>query len=163
MSNENKIYEITQMMSDNQVIRGDVSQAAGMIKAMLSEKYLNPITRAITAENKRARKNPCKEVRLLDALKPFMDAKNHQAVDKTIDALYMAETLRGLSAKLPNRPPVRQHKPNASIVNALADDSIHEDGIYDVDERCAAYSGRPSLSPFFVIMALCAMRAENRE
>jgi len=163
MSNENKIYEITQMMSDNQVIRGDVSQAAGMIKAMLSEKYLNPITRAITAENKKARKNPCKEARLLDALKPFMDDKNHQAVDKTIDALYMAETLRGLSANLPVRTPIRQHKPASSFVNALADDSVHEDGIYDVDARCAAYAGKPPLSPFFVMMALCAMRSENRE
>ena len=103
MSTENKIYEITKMMSDNQIIKGDVNQAADMIRAMINEKYIMPIVNAVDMENEKARKNPGKEVRLLNALKPFVASNSHNSVDKAIDMLHMVETLKGLSAQLPER------------------------------------------------------------
>jgi len=152
MSQENKIYEITQMMSDNQVIRGDVSHAAGVIKAMLNEKYIAPIARAIDAENKKARKNPSKEARLLAALKPFVDINSHRALEKAIDILYMQDTFRGLAGGM-NRP----RKPAAT--KAAAIDSIHEDGIYDIDRRCMEFSGQAAILPIFLMMT--AIRASQ--
>ena len=159
MSQENKIYEITQMMSDNQIIRGDVNHAAGMIKAMLSEKYIAPITRAINTENKKARKNPCKEARLLAALKPFMDPSNHAALDNAIDALYMAETFRGLTGHLPT--PRHHAPPRQTHAAHVQDASIHDDGVYDIDQRCAQFKNQPSLTPIFLLMAMKAMRNEE--
>lgn len=153
MSSENKIYEITQMMNDNHVIRGDVSQAAGMIKGMLSEKYIAPINRAIATENKRARKNPSREARLLEAMKPFMDKRNHRAVDKAIDALHMMETFKGLTKQMPKQHYAPRGQTRAA---GIEDASTHQDGIYDVDERCANYKGQASLTPILLMMAMVA-------
>jgi len=156
MDRASKIYEITQMMNDNQVIKGDMSQAANMVKSMLSEKYLAPINKAIAAENKRARKNPTREARLLDALKPFMDHKSHDAVNKTIDMLHMMETLRGISAQLPKSAYTpMNHVPN--LAAASGDASLRDDGVYDVDEKCMEYKQTPNLMPIFCMMALATM------
>jgi hypothetical protein len=160
MNSESKIYEITQMMSDNKVIKGDVNQAANMVKTMLSEKYIAPITNAIAAENKKARKNPTREARLLDALKPFMDRKSHDAVNKTIDMLHMMETLRGISAQLPKNAFVpRSHDYNreAPVAAASGDASLRADGVYDVDEKCMEHKAAPGLMPIFAVMALAVL------
>ena len=156
MSSESKIYEITQMMSDNRLIRGDVNQAAGMVRAMLSEKYITPITKAIAAENKRVRKNPTREARLLDALKPFMDHKSHDAVNKTIDMLHTIETMRGITAQLPKAAYVPGTRA-ASVSAASQDASLHGDGVYDVDENCMEHKNKPNLVPLFAMMALVRM------
>ena len=156
MSRESKIYEITQMMSDNRVIKGDVNQAANMVKSMLSEKYITPITKAIAAENKKVRKNPTREARLLDALKPFMDHKSHDAVNKTIDMLNMMETLRGITSQLPKKAyvPMERMPPVAA---ASGDASLRADGVYDVDEKCMEHKAVPRLTPIFAIMALAVL------
>ena len=156
MSGENKIYEITQMMNDNQVIRGDVNHAAGVIKAMLNEKYIAPITRAIAAENKKARKNPCKEARLLAALKPFVDARSHSNLEKAIDVLYMAETFRGLTGNMPKPQNFRQ-----TMAANVQDASVHGDGVYDVDQQCIEFKRQSPFAPIFILMALRAMNNEK--
>ena len=157
MSSESKIYEITQMMSNNQVIKGDVNQAANMVRTMLSEKYISPITKAIAAENKKAKKNPTREARLLEALKPFMDHKSHDAVNKTIDMLHMMETLRGISAQLPKAAYVPAAAHASSVAAASRDASMHDDGVYDVDDKCMEYKSAPSLMPIFAMMALASL------
>jgi len=141
------------MMSDNQLIKGDVNQAASMIKSMLNEKYIAPISRAIASENKKARKNPGREARLLDALKPFMDAKTHEAADRTINMLFMMETFRGLSSQLPRGAYVPP-KPMAQLSTAVQESSLRDDGIYDMDERCLQHKKMPTLAPIFVMIAL---------
>ena len=161
MSDGNKIYEITQMMGNNQVIRGDVNQAAGVIRAMLNEKYITPITKAIAAENRKVRKNPCKEARLLDALKPFVDVSNHETLEKTIEALYMIETLRGLSSNIPKVAVAPNQKTRAASLSPQ-DSSVHTDGIYDIDERCFEHKRHQPLMPIIAIMALCALAANNQ-
>jgi len=155
MSNENKIYEITQMMSNNQVVRGDVNQAADMVKAMLSEKYIKPITKAVAAESKRVRKNPTREARLLDAMKPFIDYRSHDTVNKTIDMLNMMETLRNLSPQMPQNAYVP--KRHVGITATSEDASLRNDGVYDVDERCAEYKNTPNLAPIIAMIALASL------
>ena len=156
MSSENKIYEITKMMADNRVIKGDVNHAANMVKTMLSEKYVAPITRAIGAENKKVRKNPSREARLLEAVKPFMDGERHPALNRAIDALHMVETLRGLSDQMPKSVHLTPKGITAAGLG-LGGGSVHEDGIYDMDERCASHQGQMPLMPIFVVMAMAAM------
>jgi len=158
-----EVMEFTQMMSDNQQIRGDVNQAADMVRNMFSEKYLSPITKAIATENQKARKNPCKEARLLEALKPFIDHNNHAGINAAVDALYMIETLRGLRSGLPaqfapaagktvvsqstNQNPggrgrgwgrnVGNRNASQNInENSNRDTSIQDDGVYDIDQTC---------------------------
>ena len=157
---ENKIYEITQMMSDGRVIQGDVNHAAGMIKSMLNEKYVAPIARAISVENTRARQNPGKEARLLEAMKPFVDTRRHGALERAIDALHTMETLRGLNKQMP-RPVYQAQAQTQALrrpgVDFVQDASVREDGVYDVDDRCMGFRGQPALTPLLMFMAIAAM------
>jgi len=152
-----EIMEITQMMSDNNRIKGDVSQAAEMVRSMFNEKYIAPITRAINTENKRAKNHPVREARLLKALKPFVDAGRHPGIDRAMDALHMAETLRGLKSTmpLPHTPrtpaptsaPVRTAEAAAAFHGYGYDTSIHPDGVYDVDYDCLEGSAPRNIEP----------------
>lgn len=146
MSGEKQIYELTQMMSDSGVVRGDVNHAAGVIKAMLREKYITPVTKAFAAENKKVRKNPCKEVRLLDAVKPFLDVGRHEMLERAVDALYMAETFRGLAGQMPQ----------ATLRSSGAQEG---DGVYEVDEGCLAMTRQPTLVPLLALMAMMKSKA----
>jgi len=156
---ENKIYEITQMMSDGRVIQGDVNHAAGMIKSMLNEKYVAPFARAISVENARSRKNPGKEARLLEAIKPFVDTRRHDALERAIDALHTMETLRGLNKQMP-RPVYQAQTPPQTLRRTegdfVQDASVREDGVYDVDDRCMGFRGQPTLMPLLMFMAMAA-------
>ena len=150
MKDNEKIYEIANLMSNNQLFRGDVSHAAGMVRTMLSEKYISPIKKAMEKENNRSRKNPNKEAKLLSALKPFMPKENQRMLDNTINAIHMIETLRGMQNQLP--------RPQAATIQAQssdADPSIHADGVYDMDEVCLKTPPSPMI-PLFLVFLLSA-------
>ena len=144
MSNE----YFVQVMGDNQLLKGDVSQAAQVIRAMFNEKYIYPIKNAIEKESKKVRKNPGKEARLLSALKPFIGTGDHKALDDTINALHLMETLRGLSHHIP------KPRPSALTTQEL---SMHPDGIYDIDERCMSNKTQNSLNPIFMMMFMMSL------
>ena len=129
------------------LLQGDVNQAADMIKSMLSDKYISPIKKAIEKENKRVRRNPCDETRLLDALKPFMEASGRGAIERTVDLLHLRATLRGL-AYGDQKPEIRSQSLKAQ------DASVHRDGVYDVDRVCAGLEGTNSMMPLILMMIL---------
>ena len=150
------IYEITQKISDNSVIKGDVNHAADLIKSMINEKYITPIQQAIAAENEKARTNPSREARLLDAIKPFVDARQHDALDRTIDTIYLMQTLQGLRRHMPQQQAALPVPPHTDIYAAAHDPSIHNDGIYDIDDRCVEQHRHSPLMPIFVMLAMAS-------
>jgi len=152
MNDNYEITEITQMMGDNTRMKNDVNQAAGMVRSMFNDKYVAPITRAIAQQNKKARKNPCKEARLLEAMKPFMAEHQHHGINQALEALFMIETLQGLKTSLP--VPTRSQ---AQISAAGHDPSVHHDGIYEVDQDCLGRGGmQHNMLP--LLFAMLAMR-----
>ena len=152
MDKNEQIYEIASIVGDNKLFKGDMSQAAGMIKSMLSEKYIAPIKNAMESENKRSRKNPNKEARLLEALKPFIPESNHHKLNNTIDAIHFMETVRGMQNMLPQRQAV----PVKTLGVASVDPSVHEDGVYDFDEMCLN-SPKSNIVPIFMAMIMMNM------
>ena len=130
------------------LVQADVNQAAHLVRSMLTEKYISPIKAAVQNENKRIKKNPCKNARLLEALKPFVDANVRQSLASTIDMLYTIQTIQGVtgvsagagmgmgaSGALPLK------SSGVSVQN-----SIHPDGIYDIDPVCAGIAPSSSSS-----------------
>ncbi|MDR2167792.1 MAG: hypothetical protein LBE35_08105 [Clostridiales bacterium] len=160
MSEKEQVYEIMGLMNDNHLLRGDVNSAAHMIRNMLSDKYISPIQRAIEKENKRARKNPCKEARLLAALKPFVNTGNHKVLDDTIDALHLMETLQSLRSHMPKPQPAAQIRQQAASPNAK-DPSIQPNGIYDMDEKCLIKKEQNPMNPIFMAILLSSFARAN--
>ena len=160
MNSNEQIYEIASIVGDNKLFKGDMSQAAGMIKSMLSEKYITPIKNAMENENKRSRKNPNKEARLLEALKPFMPESNHQKLNDTIDVIHFMETMRGMQNMLPQKiaQPVKALEAKVADPSAhkVADPSVHEDGVYDIDQMCLT-SPKSNIVPIFMAMIMMNM------
>ena len=67
-------------------------------------------------------KNPPREVQLLRAMKAFMPEERHPNVDKIIDVMMLTRTLESIRKE--------QH------TRQLAQESVHPDGIYDIDAKC---------------------------
>lgn len=157
MSDKNKIYEITQMMGDRRIIANDINAAKDMVRSMLSEKYIRPIVQAIDKENDRVRKNPSKEAKLLSALKPFFEDERSRGIDSAINALNMANTLKGLASNSRNAAFEKPKEDFGHMTAAAVDMAIHEDGIYEIDEKCMHSANSQRLSPILLILALLSM------
>jgi|GEM_PF-2067430 len=148
--------DLGRIMRDNGLIRGDVSHAAGMVRSMFTEKYIAPIARAFDAQSEHARKNPSRETRLLEAIKPFLNNGRQGGIDRAVEMLRMAEAMQGLKKNLNipayNRPPVAA---------AAMDNSIRADGVYDVDCECMEKTGRsPGIAP--IMMAMMLMNLQKK-
>ena len=128
-------------LKGNHLLSGDTAGAAHVVRSVLRERYVSPIEKAIVDENRRARKHPCKNAKLLDALRPFVDATGSKRLDEVIDALHMVEALRGMSTHLPKLSP-------AAITAQSGDVSARADGVYDID------SGSSSMLPMLMLMLL---------
>jgi len=151
-----KVYEIASIMSDNQLFKGDVNVAAGMVRSMFAEKYITPIQKAIEKENAKSRKNPNKEARLLAALKPFVASHAHKKLDEVVDAIHMLETMKGLKGHLP-APKAVQAQNIPQPEGPPKDPSVHTDGIYDIDQDCMKNRTNP-LIPFFMAIYLTSLK-----
>ena len=68
-----------------------------------------------------ARSNPCKEARLLEAMKPFLAQESQGACDSLIETMAMLNSAQELNKK-----------------TLLAESEIHPDGVYDIDSECLA-------------------------
>jgi len=142
------------------LIQTDVNQAAHLVRSMLTEKYVSPIQKAMDSESKRIKKNPCKNTRLLEALKPFVDTSVQQSLSSTIDILHTIQTLQNMNKHLPQSSqnlPIKQS--SISVQN-----SIHADGVYDIDPSCGHQSETPqnaSHSPSIVPL-LMLLLLQNR-
>ena len=166
MNENEKVYEIASIMGNNQLFKGDVNTAASLVRNMLTEKYITPIHKAMEKENKRARKNPNKEAQLLHALKPFMPSANHKAIEETIEAIHLIETLRGIQKQMPSSSPSPSSStgPRTSaiaaqevVINEVADPSVHPDGVYDMDEKCLNTPKEPMI-PLFLVFLMAMSR-----
>lgn len=122
---DNNIYEIAQMMQNKKVIRNDINEAFSLIATMFQDRYINKIRNAVEEKQIEIKNNPSKEINLLYSLKPFFNKEQQEPIDKTIDTICMIQTLQKLTGQA-----------NIKTVNTKIDSSIHEDGIYDIDDNC---------------------------
>lgn len=124
---DNNIYEIAQMIQNKNVIRNDINEAFSLITTMFQDRYINKLRNAVESIQIEIKNNPTKEVNLLYSLKPFFDKEQHEPIDKAIDALCMIQTVKSLRGEA-----------NKNIINKNnnLDPSIHDDGIYDIDDNC---------------------------
>lgn len=126
---------------------------------MLDNKKIMEISQMMQDTNDSIMKNPPKEVRLIEAMKPFFAGAQHKSFDDTIEMLNKIHALKKISARvLPQQPPPHrpQNMPQYAAQSISQDDSIHNDGIYDLDISCIDKKTRtnPQIGTVIMMMAL---------
>lgn len=121
---ENKIYEITELMKDPDNLKNDINDAMGIVAEFFRKKYILPVEREVRVCSEECRKKPAKEAILLGACKPFVN--NPKLIDDILEAMNSINVIRKLF-------PTETRIVSTSDIK---DKSIHNDGIYDIDEQC---------------------------
>jgi len=156
---ERKIYEIAQMITDRNNIESDMANAMEMVKGLFRDKYVKRLNDAFSKCREANAKSPSKEVRLLQALKPFIPEENHKNMEMAAEMLLMMETLKGIrdeaniisAQESGSRAKDRKNENGRRFIPAAAagteysaeediadnkDEAIHADGIYEMDQNC---------------------------
>lgn len=119
---ENKIYEITKLMQDPDNLKNDMKEALEIVAEHFRNKYIVPVEREIQCCSEACRKEPIKEIALLEACRPFV--KHTDTIDMFVNIINSINVINRLT-------PI---KIGTAQIN---DSSIHKDGIYDIDESCS--------------------------
>jgi len=138
MSDKNTIYEITQLMNDRAVIQNDLDEILGIVKDVIYKKYITKFQLALDEQTDIVSKNTPREIKLLDALKPFMEENSHSNIDKMIAMIYKVNTAKNINTEIQKCSAIDKTNNNSDI-----ESTIHADGIYELDNKCAANT-RPS-------------------
>lgn len=136
MSEANIITEITQMMTDKKTAQNDINEATNLVMEMFKKKYINRLHEAAHMQRINAQKNPTKEIRLLHSIKPFLDESRHESIDKMIDTMTMLAVMQNIGKELSAAGDEKSSIETASVNGGNDNDSIHADGVYDIDEAC---------------------------
>jgi hypothetical protein len=130
MSEINKIYEITQLLSSPENIKNDLNEITDMVFKHFSTKYLSPINAAMASDRQYYNSHPNKEINLLNALKPFWGS--NVDIDKVIDAVNTLRIFSDITSQGIGAEPLQ-----LVTAAAIEDSAIHSDGIYEIDQDCA--------------------------
>jgi len=128
---EKKVLEIIQGLNDRSNLEKDLEEAISLISGHFRDKYLERLNYAFNKCRKSSALNPSKELQLMNALRPFIPQERHDKIDNITEMLTLISTFENIrnEAKEINTPP-------SYVEDSEPDPAIHEDGIYEVDERC---------------------------
>ena len=144
--NITSLDELTKAFTDRNVVRNDMKEAADTVKKMLMDKYIARMHNIVTAKSLQTQRNPSKEVMLMRAAREFMPPEKRSSIENAISALSMLDTMDKIKKDLPgsnniNHPVKAASKrpvenANIDIEADKFDESVHLDGIYDIDVNC---------------------------
>lgn len=133
MSENNRVYEVAQMMRDQSAMRNDMTEAMALVQNMFRDKYISKLQDAVQLHRVGVQSSPPREVQLMSALKAFVPEQNQKSIDNLIDAITMMNTVQNIRDELHSNgmqlgsPPPQYPYP---------DNSTHHDGVYDMDHAC---------------------------
>lgn len=140
MSENNTIYEITKKISDPNTVRNDLQEIMELVAKHFKQKYIQSLEVAIAQHNEHCIKNPSKELVLLNACRPFL-GENVGFLNTLGSALQTLNVINNITSEF---------SPKA-LYNAsqIEDNSIHADGIYDIDNQCMTKDNTVNSSSLF--------------
>lgn len=149
MSENSILYEVAEIMSNKHAMKDDMAEIMKTVNTMVQEKYVERINNAIQTHQTAVQKTPPKEIQLIKTLKLFMPQDHHLKMDKMVDMMLLMNTFQNIKTEFSNI--TSDKMPSATSVP----DSIHEDGIYDVDSTCLREksTGR-NLAPMLLLMSI---------
>lgn len=129
----NRLMEITQMLQDANNINRDIDEALSLVKDHFKEKYFKSIQSAVRTQRLKVMEKPPKEVALVNAMKQFAPSEQRHKYDKLIDAVLTINSWAEIQKNLHSAPSKQPKIPSMQKGN---DESVHPDGIYDMDKQC---------------------------
>ena len=142
MANKNELYEIISNLTDKEILRTDLSEIAEVMRRMLTEKYLDRINAILRQQHQNSLSNPSNSMRLLVAMKPFMREESHERIDQIVQSMAFVETMQTIFTSVSGNALAADADfaldfDSDSNINRDTD-SIHDDGVYDLDKNCLA-------------------------
>ncbi|MDR2903119.1 MAG: hypothetical protein LBU77_01230 [Clostridiales bacterium] len=131
MLENNKIFEIASLMADDHDIRSDIFDS---VRHALQEKYINKMNHVVESQYLTAQAHPTKEIRFMQAMKEFWPEKDRDQLERAIHLMTVMNTYRDLRSHL--NTGMRPQNISMQSQSRPVDNSIHDDGIYDVDSAC---------------------------
>ena len=132
MSDQNPVYEIAEILSDQKGLQQDFMVS---LQQYCKEKYLDKMKQTVSACFESAKSVPCREVRLMNAMKDFMPESRHSNLDQLIHTFTAMQVYNGIRKDL-LQSRLDHHTVKTAGVEAASDPCVHSDGIYDVDDAC---------------------------
>lgn len=136
MSDKTTIYEITQLMGDKNVIQSDLNEAFSTVKDIFYKKYIQKFQIALDEHKELAAKESSKEIQLLNALKPFLADNSNKSIDKIINTMCTLNTAQSINREIKKCSANLVSEENTINAASTNSTTIHEDGIYEIDETC---------------------------
>ena len=140
--------EISKLVESPDNIRQDMGDALELAREHFKTKYLRRIQKAVEAERMRAMANPPREVALITALKEFAPPQSHENFDRMADMFITLSSWQEIRANLEHSggqgagasPAGRVYARSLSEDGGTVshDESVHHDGVYDIDHECSA-------------------------
>jgi hypothetical protein len=149
MSDKSTIYEITQLMNDKKLIQNDLDEVLSIIKDVIHQKYISKFQLALDEQKELVSKNTPKEITLLVALKPFLEETSHTYIDQIIDIMYKVSTAKSIDAEIQK---CSIHKTDNT--SSECELTIHDDGIYELDNHCKINKNFSSINITEIIFML---------
>ncbi|MCL2853184.1 MAG: hypothetical protein FWE20_09170 [Defluviitaleaceae bacterium] len=179
----NRFMEISRLVQSPDNIRKDMGDALELAREHFQSKYLRRIQKTVESERMRVLENPPREVALIAALKDFAPPESHEGYDRMAELFIMLSSWKEIRRNLEvsqdgfSRAYSREaHMAQARFAGTQRgggnsrnlhqemdcnvdgfDDSIHPDGIYDIDRECSAgsrYNGGRLAEMMFLLSML---------
>ena len=115
------------------------------MRAMSKNQSMNELSRMMSAfqfRHEQIKRNPSREIALIQAMKPFIDGRNHGRIDDMIEMMTVADMFKRVQGE-----------------NWEDTDSIHEDGVYDMDKSCLYARERQKNPMEQMLMALILLKS----
>ena len=155
-----ELLKVVETMRDKDVLRQEMQDVMTLAQKMIRQKYTDKLWEVIEAHRDAAQENPSKEMELLRVFKQFAP-QNEAAIDQMMQMVLMAQTAQSIRAELGSDEKGKQNAcaQAASVQNLRAqDDSLHADGVYDVDQACLHLKGRPQKNAGSMLAMLLLIR-----
>jgi len=137
--------EIAKLVESPDNIRRDMGDALELAREHFKEKYLKRVSKAVEYERMKAMANPPREVALIAALKEFVPPERHEMYERMADAMITLSSWHEIRKKNIghtglNAPQTQFYAQSlgGGAGSAWADESLHHDGVYDIDPECRA-------------------------
>lgn len=156
MPENSNIYEITRMMSDQDVLKKDLQDAFKLVQDFFYKKYMRQIENEVKVQTLKVQKNPVREIQLLNTMKLFADEEMHPQLDNLISVLTTVNALSSIKKEV-FIPKAKQEQVKVQS-SVEQDPSVKSDGVYDIDDVCAS-SRSFSYKDDFIWLIIVAMGA----
>ncbi len=147
MSDIKNLLELNKVMNKSDTLQNDFTEAMTLVKNMFQRKYISKLSDELEKQKIEHKKNPSKEIQLIQAVKPFINQSRHKEIDSITDTLINISTLLDIQKSFIENSEEQERKKEKDeseqkvasmsvIVTEDSDTSIKKDGIYDIDENC---------------------------